>query len=444
MTVLAIIGFIIAWLLVVVGTYKGHNANYMCLFGALIIIVLSGVPVADGIITTYMGALASLCTTVFPLVVLGSILGRVYVDSGAASAIAFALFDRLMKNASVRARKILAILIIYVVGCVMCYGGVDSAALMFCLVPLSLVFFEYVDIPRKYAVGVCAHISVLCLCGWAAPTFYNIYPGLVLGTTPKAGTALGVTALVLNLVIGNILANIYIMRDEKKGIGFEWGNAQKPDYDKENMPHPVIALMPLVVAMVMFIGFNVHFTASCSVGVVLALILFAKNIKVDQGSNLNKAYAKMLTQGTASGVNGAIVLCSMSAFGAVVQANPVFSAVSGGILNMNIASVVMYAILVAVLGLLTGASISGFQAGLGLAMEHTKFGLSDAVLHRIGAQTAATVNLAPFTGVIFVTLGLAGLSHKEGYTTVLKLPVLTMAIVTVITVILAIALPGIA
>lgn len=121
----------------------------------------------------------------------------------------------------------------------------------------------------------------------------------------------------------------------------------------------------------------------------------------------------ILSKGTASGINGAIVLCSMSAFGAVVQTNPVFSGVSGALMKLPLPPVFAYALLVGLLGILTGATVSGFQAGLGLALEHGKFGLTDAVLHRVGAASAATFNLAPFTGVVFVTLSLAGLSRPR-------------------------------
>lgn len=431
------VGFVIAWLLLVVGTYKGHSAIYMSLAGALVIIIFSGMGVEEGIIGTYMPALANLCVTVFPLVLMGSILGQIYVDSGAASSIAFALFDRLMKNVSAKARKLVALALIYVVGCLLCYGGVDSAALMFTLVPLALVFFEVADIPRKYAAAVCVHVSVLCLGGIGAPTFYNIFPGTQLGTTAKAGFVVGIIALLVNVLGGILLAFFYIMRDEKRGLGgFEWGNAQKPDYDKENMPHPLVALLPLVVAIILFVGLGIHFVASIGVGVVLSLILFFKNFRTVPGVGKNRILAGVLGKGTTSGVNGAILLCSMSAFGAIVQTTPVFTGVSTLLMGLSVPNVVMYALLVAILGLLTGATISGFQAGLGLALQNAKFGLTDAALHRIGAQAAATFNLAPFTGVVFVTLNLSGLSHKEGYPTILRLPVLVMLISTALSTIL--------
>ena len=430
-TVLPVIGFILAWLLLVVSTYKGHSAIYMSLACALILLLLSGVGVQEGIMGTYMPALAGLCTTVFPLVLMGSILGQLYVDSGAASAISFALSDSLMKNASPRVRKVFTIALIYFVGCLLCYGGVDSAALMFTLVPLALVFFEAADIPRKYAAAICVHVSCICLSGVGAPTYYNIYPGLQLGTAPSAGFAAGVTALVLNVAGGILLASLYVARDEKKGLGgFHWGNARRPEFDRDNMPHPLVALIPLAVAMLLFVGLGVHFVASIGAGVVLSLLLFYRNFSVEPGSTKGKRLIAMLSKGTASGINGAIVLCSMSAFGAVVQTNPVFSGVSGALMRLPLPPVFAYALLVGLLGILTAATVSGFQAGLGLALEHGKFGLTDAVLHRVGAASAATFNLAPFTGGVFVTLNLAGLSHKEGYGTIVKLAVLMMAVST--------------
>lgn len=436
------IGFIIAWLLLVIGTYKGHSAIYMSLAGALVIIIFSGIGIETGIIGTYMPALANLCVTVFPLVLMGSILGQIYVDSGAASSIAFALFDRLMKNASARIRKLVALALIYIVGCLLCYGGVDSAALMFTLVPLALVFFEVANIPRKYAAAVCVHVSVLCLGGIGAPTFYNIFPGTQLGTTAKAGVVVGLIALFVNILGGILLAFFYVERDERRQRGgFDWGHAQQPDYDKENMPHPLIALLPLILAIILFVGLGIHFVASIGAGVILSLILFYKNFKSTPGVGKNKVLAGILGKGTVSGVNGAILLCSMSAFGAIVQTTPVFTTTSSFLMGLPISSVVMYALLVAVLGILTGATISGFQAGLGLALQNAKFGLTDAALHRIGAQAAATFNLAPFTGVVFVTLNLAGLSHKEGYPAILKLPVLVMLASTAISTVLYVIFP---
>jgi len=364
-------------------------------------------------------------------------MGQIYMDSGAANSIAFALFDKLMKNAAPRVRKVIAVALIYVVGCLMCYGGVDSAALMFTLVPLALVFFQVADLPRKYVSAVCVHTSCICLGGIGVPAFYNIYPGQVLGTTAMAGSVVGVTALLINVIGGVILTNIWVAKDEKKGLGgFEWGNARQPEYDRENMPHPVVALIPLVVSMVLFMAFGVHFVGSIGVGLILSLVLFHKNFKTAPGVNLNKAIAAMLTKGTAAGMNGALLITSMAAFGAMVQTTPVFQGVADALLNIPGPKVIMYALLVGILGIVTGAALSGFQAGLGMAMASSKFGLVDAALHRIGALSASTFNLAPFTGVVLVTLNLAGLSHKEGYGTMLKIPVLAMLVVTAVATIL--------
>jgi len=440
---MSVIGFIIAWILLVVSTYKGHSAIYMSFLCALIVILFSGMGVQEGIIDVYMPALARLCITVFPLVLMGSIFGQVYVDSGAACSIAFALSDKLMKNVRPHVRKIFTIALIYIVGCLLCYGGIDSAALMFTLVPLCLIFFEVADIPRKYVAAVCVHVSCLCLSGIGAPTFYNIYPGLQMGTTPKAGLTVGIIALIINIAGGIIVASILAIKDEKKGLHFEWGNARKPSYDKDNMPNPIVSLIPIVVSMILFVGFNWHFIASIGVGIVLSIILFFKNFKVEEKGNKNSMLIGLFGSGTSSGINGAIVLCSMSAFGAVVQTSPVFTSISNALMNLNINTVIIYVIVVAVLGILTGAAVSGFQAGLtNFLVTPDHMGLSFDVLHRIGAESAATVNLAPYTGVVFVTLNLAGLTHKEGYGVMVKIPLLLMAISTAVSTILYTIFPA--
>ena len=435
---LATIGFLVAWVLLLVSVFKGHSPTYMALVCSIIVLVTTGQNVSEGIMGVYMGGLASLAAQCLPLILMGAIMGQIYTDSGAATSIAFALSDKLMINVSLRLRKTLTIALIYSLGCLLCYGGVDSYAMLFTLIPLTLVFFEAADIPRKYAPAVGIHTSVICLGGVAAPTFYNIFPSLEMGTTPKAGLTVGVIALVINVVGGILLTSFYVARDEKKGQGgFDWGKARKPEYNKDNLPNPIVAVIPLLVAMILFIVLNLHFVVAIGIGVILSLILFHNNFLVVLGSTKNLAFAGILTKGATAGVTGAMVTCSMAAFGAVAQTNPMFAGIVDWLVKLPVSPVIMYAIMVAALGFLICSTIAGFRIGLNALLGiEGHMGLPFEVLHRVGAQTASAFNLAPYTGVVFVSMNMSGLSPREGYSTILKIPGVLMISATIVSCIL--------
>ena len=140
---MGIVGLILAFGCLLVFTWKGFSIYVVSLLSALLIMIFNQLPILQSLSEAYMPAMANFFRNYFIMFVLGSIMGRLYVESGAGVSIAKGVMSLVGKEkASDTSKHIAVILTVLVTGGLLGYGGVNVVAIPVALYPLILSLME--------------------------------------------------------------------------------------------------------------------------------------------------------------------------------------------------------------------------------------------------------------------------------------------------------------
>ncbi|HYP63187.1 MAG TPA: GntP family permease, partial [Acidocella sp.] len=125
-----------------------------------------------------------------------------------------------------------------------------------------------------------------------------------------------------------------------------------------------------------------------------------------------------------AGANAAILpifsVASLAGFGAVIASLPAFASVRDWVLTVEGGPLVSLAIATNLLAALTGSASGGLTIALD-ALGHTYMalaaqqGIAPALLHRVAAISAGTLDILPHNGAIVTLLAVSNCTHKESY-----------------------------
>ena len=99
--------------------------------------------------------------------------------------------------------------------------------------------------------------------------------------------------------------------------------------------------------------------------------------------------------------------------------------------------------LVAVIVAFTGSPPAGLKIVLPL-LSAALVGVAPEAIHRVATISTQTFDTLPFQGAVIVTLGLCGLTHKEGYFPVMMTTVIWTGVAAIVAAILLTLFPGLA
>jgi len=139
---------------------------------------------------------------------------------------------------------------------------------------------------------------------------------------------------------------------------------------------------------------------------------------------VNRSRLPALRESMDAGANASVLpafsVASLVGFGAVVAALPGFAVVRDWVLSIGGGPLVSLAVATNVLAALTGSASGGMTIALdalgdtymGLAAEA---GIDPALLHRVAAIAAGTLDSLPHNGAVVSLLAVCGLTHRESY-----------------------------
>lgn len=388
---------------------------------------------------SYLSGMGGFITANLPIYLWGGIFGELFNASGAARSIAKAI-SRLLKGKKEHTGVLTSILIVFIAGTLMSYGGISGIVLMFVLMPLTLEILKESCIPRYMAPGILlGALATAALSMPGSPQIQNSGPIQYLGTSSMAaavpGFIGGAVVIVLNILFLNWAAN----REIAAGRVFLAAEDDIPVEENAALPNPVAALVPLVVTFVLFNLFKIYIGFSIIAGILAGILLFWRYLAGV------RAILKLLGGAVAS----ASVLCLSSAalagFGSVVQATETFGQFSTAVTSIQGPPlfIAMFAIV-----LVTAICGSG-PAAIGAALPMFKdtfaaMGVNMSALHRIAAFSATTLDTLPTNAGFIAATGLAKAETRQSYKYVGVCTVINTTIATaVVTLILTLA-PGLA
>ncbi|MBC5734251.1 GntP family permease [Lawsonibacter hominis] len=439
MNIIGLIGIFVALALLIILVYKGVHVVVAGALAAILVAVTNGLGATNGYGTIYLSGMGGFITANLPIYLWGGIFGELFNASGAARSIAKAI-SRLLKGKKEHTGVLTSILIVFIAGTLMSYGGISGIVLMFVLMPLTLEILKESCIPRYMAPGILlGALATAALSMPGSPQIQNSGPIQYLGTSSMAaavpGFIGGAVVIVLNILFLNWAAN----REIAAGRVFLAAEDDIPVEENAALPNPVAALVPLVVTFVLFNLFKIYIGFSIIAGILAGILLFWRYLAGV------RAILKLLGGAVAS----ASVLCLSSAalagFGSVVQATETFGQFSTAVTSIQGPPlfIAMFAIV-----LVTAICGSG-PAAIGAALPMFKdtfaaMGVNMSALHRIAAFSATTLDTLPTNAGFIAATGLAKAETRQSYKYVGVCTVINTTIATaVVTLILTLA-PGLA
>jgi len=137
------LAIVITLLLLMFFAYRGYSVLILAPIMATLAVLLSGdfLSTIPAYTDVFMGALSGFLLKFFPIFLLGALFGRLMADSGAATAIANTVVEKLGASK--------AILAVILVCAILTYGGVSLFVVAFAIYPIAKDLFRAADIPKR-------------------------------------------------------------------------------------------------------------------------------------------------------------------------------------------------------------------------------------------------------------------------------------------------------
>lgn len=408
-----ILVLIIAIVLFGLLAFKQMSALILAPLVTIFVIICSGLPILESLKGAFMLAAAGYVSSYFLTFFVGALFGAVYQFTGAAEAIARTI-------AGLCHGKFVAPIIMCITG-ILTFGGVSGFVVFFVIYPIALNLFKEANLTRRLMpAAISAGCWTWSMSGPGSPSIQNVIAMENLDTPSTAAFLPSLITTVVMFVLIFVWLEARARSFTKKGILFndtslkyQLTEEELPaDDGNKDLPHWLIAILPIVLILVMFNNPIHPFPVETSVfaGVVLATVLMFNRVK-----GINQ-WITVFNKGAAdSGVailNTAIVV----GFGGVVQNTQGFSDLVNALKGMSMPPLVFVMITVAICAGACGSASGGMGVAFNaLKATYIEMGVSLPYVHRIAAIAAGTLDTLPHQGAQITLLGICKLTHKEAY-----------------------------
>ena len=474
---MGLLGILIGLGLLVWLAYRGWSVLGLAPLAALVAAAFSGQPLLAHWTQTFMGSAAGFIAQFFPLFLLGALFGKLMDDSGSVTTIANFMTHKLGPT-----RSVLAVVL---AGALVTYGGVSLFVAMFVIAPMGQALFRAADIPNRLLPAAVAlgttTFTMTAMPG--TPAIQNAIPMPFFGTTPFAAPGLGIIGSAVMLGFGLWWLGRAEKRARTAGEGFG-GPAEAPSnaatdtvvrergstataFDPAEAAHGSaasappgigVAMLPLVVVMAVNLTMSMIVlprmdtdflalpqwgeTSLAGVGGVWSVIV-ALAAAIVVLYLINRQRLATLRETVDAGLNASVLpvisVASLVGFGAVVAAMPAFQVVTDWVLGIEGGPLVGLAVATNVLSALTGSASGGMTIALSALGETymqlaATYGIDPALLHRVAAIGAGSLDSLPHNGAVVTLLAVCGATHKQSYFDIVMVGIVSalLALVTVI------------
>ena len=269
---LSIVGLIVAIAVLMWLAYKGWNIIIYSALSTVIICLFCGINVWDGLKNSWAAGTGTYVATWLMLFAEGSIFGKIYQETGAATSIA----DFLAKIFGEKNPVIPILIASYL----LTMSGISSFVLIFCVYPIAIQLFAKANISKRLLP------AVFCYAVWTVATVSpgsaqapNLIPMAALGTSAMAGAIPGFAFAIIVAVINSLYITYHAKKLTAAGIVFEDKDILVSG-DHDNLPHVALAVIPIAVIILSFNLFHLTAEAALFLGIVLSMVIFWKRLDV--------------------------------------------------------------------------------------------------------------------------------------------------------------------
>ncbi|MGB3461711.1 GntP family permease [Rhodanobacter lindaniclasticus] len=439
--------------------YRGYSVILFAPIAALGAVLLTEPSLVAPMFTgLFMDKMVGFLKLYFPVFMLGAVFGKLIELSGFSKSIVAATIGLVGRSR--------AILSIVLVCALLTYGGVSLFVVVFAVYPFAAELFRASDIPKRLIPGTIAlgafTFTMDSLPG--TPQIQNIIPTAFFGTNTWAAPWLGTIGGIFILIVGLSYLDWRRRKAAAAGEGYGSNLVNEPEpFDATRLPHPLIALLPLVLVGVcnkLFTDWIPHLYGETqsflpsvvgSARPVVQEVSKVAAIWAVEGALLVgiacvlvfawRAVMGRLAAGSQAAVGGALLASMNTAseygFGAVIAALPGFKLVADALHTIP-NPLVNEAVTVTALAGITGSASGGMSIALG-AMADTFIhnanaaGIPMEVLHRVAAMASGGMDTLPHNGAVITLLAVTGLTHRQAYKDIFAITVIkTLAVAVVI------------
>jgi len=443
-----------------VAAYRGYSVILFAPIAALGAVLFTDpsavAPVFSGI---FMEKMVGFVKLYFPVFMLGAVFGKVIEMSG---------FSKSIVQAAIRyIGRSRANAVIVAVCALLTYGGVSLFVVVFAVYPFAAELYRQSNIPKRLMPGAIAlgafSFTMDSLPG--TPQIQNIIPTTFFKTTGWAAPVLGTIGSLFIIVVG--LAYLEWRRRAAMAKGEGYGDHAEAieKADTQTLPHPLVAILPLVLVGVANFVFTkmipvwyggdaytvptevlpgVHTPVTATIKTVLAiwsveaaLLLGILLVVATAFGRIKARFASSSKEAVSGALLAAMNTASEYGFGGVIAALPGFIVVSDALKGIP-NPLVNAAVSVSSLAGITGSASGGMSIALAAMSDLFIQGAQAAhipleVLHRVVAMASGGMDTLPHNGAVITLLAVTGLTHRESYREIFAITIIkTLAVFFVI------------
>ncbi|WP_352310008.1 GntP family permease [Psychrobacter sp. W2-37-MNA-CIBAN-0211] len=449
------LAIVITLLLLMFFAYRGYSVLILAPIMATLAVLLSGdfLSTIPAYTDVFMGALSGFLLKFFPIFLLGALFGRLMADSGAATAIANTVVEKLGASK--------AILAVILVCAILTYGGVSLFVVAFAIYPIAKDLFKAADIPKRLIPAAIAlgsfTFTMTALPG--TPAIQNAIPIPYYNTNVFAAPILGIIGGTIMFICGwlwlqsrakkaNAAGEGYGQHDDED-VGGVGATAKEAEVLSTHQTSFTVAMIPLVLVIglnalltyavfpsVDFSGLQTQFPDlniagslglwSIIISLVLACVVLIL-LRIGHWNNLQKT----INRGTYDSMLPIFNTASEVGYGAVIASLAGFLIIRDSILNLTPNNpLISEAVAMTTLAGITGSSSGGLSIALSTLGEDylrmaVNAGIDPELMHRVAVMAAGGLDTLPHSGAVITLLAICGLTHKQSY---LNLAMVTMVI----------------
>jgi H+/gluconate symporter-like permease len=452
---------LLALIFLMLVAYRGFSVILFAPVAALLAVLLTDPHAVPPIFTgLFMDKMVGFVKNYFPVFLLGAVFGKLIEISGFSKSIVSTVI-----NLVGRERAMLSIVLVCAL---LTYGGVSLFVVVFAVYPFAAEMFRQGDIPKRLIPGTIAlgsfTFTMDSLPG--TPQIQNIIPTTFFKTDTWAAPWLGSIGGFFILVAGLVYLEWRRRKASAASEGYGENHINEPEaVATDNLPHPALAILPLVVVGVMNKVFTIMIPRiyGATSEIALTQAAAAKPL-VTQVSSVAAIWAvegalllgiltvvasafkpvrEKFAEGTKSAIAGSLLASMNTAseygFGAVIAALPGFLVIADALRAIP-NPLVNEAITVSTLAGITGSASGGMSIALAAMSEQFIAAANAAniplpVLHRVASMASGGMDTLPHNGAVITVLAVTGLTHKQSYGDIFAITCIkTLAVFVVIAV----------
>jgi H+/gluconate symporter-like permease len=456
---MGLVGILVGLALLIWLAFRGWSVLLLAPVAALVAALFGGEPLLANWTQVFMVSAARFVAQFFPLFLLGAVFGKLMEDSGAVTAVADAMTQKLGERRVVPA--------VVLAGALVTYGGVSLFVAFFVIAPMAQKLFRAAAVPRRLMpAAILLGTSTFTMSALpGTPSIQNAIPMPFFGTTPFAAPGLGIIASVVMLGFGLCWLNHAERKARRAGEGFgadapapaaaaaddelvrerattarEFDPAEvRHGHASETVPPVFLAALPLVVVVAVNLTMSFFVLPRLDTsylaearwgGTSIAAVAGVWSVVVALAAAIvtailcNRGRLPALRQSMDAGANASVLpvvsVASLVGFGAVIAALPAFALVRDWVLSIEGGPLVSLAVATNVLAALTGSASGGLTIALdalGETYMHVaaQSGIDPALMHRVAVIGSGTLDILPHNGAVVTLLAICGCTHRESY-----------------------------